>query len=330
MPGRRRFLAAGATLLAAPARAQPLAGGRPLRLIVPFPPGGAVDILGRLVAERLGPALGQTVVVENRGGAGGNIGTDALAKSAPDGSTIGLVGASTLCAAPFLYRMLAFDPQRDLAPVSAITTGPVLCVVNAETAVKRGWSDFAALITWARANPERVTMGSSGTGTTSHLTIAAVNQATGARITHVPYRGGGPAISDLLSGTIDMMFDVMPALMPHVEAGRFKPLAVSSAGRLPFLPDVPGMRDLAALGLGDLDIQSWNAVMAASGTPTPVLLQLNEAVRRIAADPAFVERLRPLGYQVLTSETPDALAARIRAETPRWKRLVEISGAQLD
>ena len=330
MPGRRIILAAGASWLAAPALAQPIAGGRPVRLIVPFPPGGAVDIVGRLLAERLGPVLGQPVVVENRGGAGGNIGADALAKSPADGSTIGLIGATTLCAAPFLYHSLAFDPQRDLAPVSNVTTGPVLCVVNAETAAKRSWSSFAALIAWSKAHPERVTMGSSGTGTTSHLTIAAVNQATGARITHVPYRGGGPAISDLLAGTIDMMFDVMPALMPHVEAGRFRPLAVSSAERLPFLPEVPGMRDLAFLGLGDIDIQSWNAVMAPGGTPPDLLLHLNEAVRRVADDAALVERLRPLGYQVLTSAAPDALADRIRAETPRWKRLVEISGARLD
>ena len=289
-----------------------------------------MDILGRLLTERLGPALGQNVVVENRGGAGGNIGADALAKATPDGSTIGLISATTLCAAPFLYKSMAFDPQKDLAPVSMVTTGAVLCVVNAETAAKKGWTDFPALIAWAKAHPEEVRMGSSGTGTTSHLTISAVNQATGARITHVPYRGGGPAINDLLAGTIDMMFDVMPALMPHVESGKFKALAVSSAQRVPILPNVPGMADLAALGLGDLDIQSWNAVMTTTGTPDPVVQQLAEAVRTAAADPALVARLRPLGYQVITSETPAALAARIQAETPRWKRLVEISGAQLD
>ena len=331
MPGRRPFLLAAALLGApVPTIAQPIAGGRPLRLIVPFPPGGAVDILGRLLAERLGPALGQNVVVENRGGAGGNIGADALAKAIPDGTSLGLISATTLCAAPSLYRTMAFDPQKDLAPVSMVTTGAVLCVVNAETAAKRSWTDFASLIAWSKAHPEEVRMGSSGTGTTSHLTIAAVNQATGARITHVPYRGGGPAINDLLAGTIDMMFDVMPALMPQVEAGKFKPLAVSSAQRVPILPDVPGMADLAGLGLGDLDIQSWNAVMTTTGTPAPVIAQLSEAVRRVAAEPAFIERLRPLGYQVITSPTPEALADRIRAETPRWKRLVELSGAQLD
>ena len=152
----------------------------------------------------------------------------------------------------------------------------------------------------------------------------------GARFTHVPYRGGGPAIQDLLSGSIDMMFDVMPALMPHVEAGRFKPLAVSSAKRLPILPDVPGLAEWGALGLGDLDIQTWNAVMAPGGTPEPAVKTLFDAVRGAAAQPEFVERLRPLGYTVQTSESPEALAARIREETPRRESLVRASGARLD
>ena len=332
MVGRRDILlgAAATGLFAAPAVAETPGGGRPIRLIVPFPPGGAVDILGRLLAERLGAALSGTVVVENRAGAGGNIGADAVAKASPDGGTIGVIGVTTLCAAPSLYRNLPFDPQRDLAPVSAITTGAVLCVVNAETARRNGWTDFPALVAWARANPEAVRMGSSGTGTTSHLTVEAVNRATGARITHVPYRGGGPAINDLVSGTIDMMFDVMPALMPHVEAGRFKPLAVSSAKRLPILPDVPGLAEWGALGMGDLDIQTWNAVMTARGTPEPIVRALFDAVRQVAGQAEFVERLRPLGYTVSISESPAALAARVRDETPRWESLVRASGARLD
>jgi len=173
-------------------------------------------------------------------------------------------------------------------------------------------------------------MGSSGTGTTSHLTVEAVNRATGARILHVPYRGGAPAINDLLAGNIDMMFDGMPALMPHVESGKIRPLAVSSAERLPILPEVPGMRDFAALGLGDLDIQTWSAIMAPAGTPEPVVARLFEAVRALAAQADFAERLRPIGYTIITSESPAALAARIREEAPRWERLVRISGAQLD
>lgn len=329
MPARRAILSASLLAAATPALAQP-AGGRPVRLIVPFPPGGAVDILGRLVAERLGAALGQTVLVENRGGAGGNIGADAVAKATPDGTTLGIIGVANLCAAPFLYKTMAFDPQKDLAPVSAIVTGAVLCVVNAETAAKNGWTDFPSMVAWGRAHPEEIRMGSSGTGTTSHLTIEAVNRATGARITHVPYRGGGPAINDLLAGTIDMMFDVMPALMPHVGSGKFKPLAGSSAQRLTILPEVPGLAEFGALGLGDIDIQTWNAIMAPAGTPAPVVQRLFEAIRQVAAQPEFVERLRPLGYTTILSDSPAALAARIREETPRWERLVRISGAQLD
>jgi tripartite-type tricarboxylate transporter receptor subunit TctC len=326
----RRTLLASTALLATPALAQPVAGGRPVRLVVPFPPGGAVDILGRLVADRLGPALGQTVVVENRGGAGGNIGADAVARAPADGSTIGIIAVTTLCAAPFLYKTLSFDPQKDLAPVSEIITGAVLCVVNAQTAQKNGWTDFPSLIAWAKAHPGEVRMGSSGTGTTSHLTIEAVNHATGAQITHVPYRGGAPAINDLVAGTIDMMFDVMPALLPHVEAGRFKALAVSSAKRLPFLPQIPGLSEFGQLGLGDMDIQTWSAIMSSGGTPDAVVQRLFQAVKQAAAQPELAEKLRPLGYAVQTSESPAALAELIRRETPRWKALVESSGVTLD
>jgi tripartite-type tricarboxylate transporter receptor subunit TctC len=334
MPGRRDLLLAVGPLLAAPAisYAQPIAGGRPIRIIVPFPPGGAVDIQARLIADRLAPALGggQTVVVENRSGAGGILGADVVAKAAPDGTTIGLIGVTTLCAAQYLYSRLPFDPARDLAPVTQISTGALLCVVNAETAARRGWNDFRALIAWSKANPDQVRMGSSGTGTTSHLNIEAVNRFSGARILHVPYRGGGPAINDLLAGTIDMMFDVMPALMPHVESGKFKALAVSSAQRLDILPQVPSMRDFADLGLGEMDVQTWNAVMTAPGTPDPVVARLAEGVKAVAAQPEFVQRMRPIGYQTVVSDSPAALAAKIEQERPRWQRLVEISGARLD
>ncbi len=328
---RRTLLAAlAAAPLASPALAQTVGGGRTVKLVVPFPPGGAVDILGRLVGERLGAVLGQTVVVENRGVAGGNIGDDAVERAPADGTTIGIIGVTTLCAAPTLYKTLSFDPQKDLAPVSEVVTGAVMCVVNAQTAAKHGWTDFPSMIAWAKAHPGDVRMGSSGTGTTSHLTIEAVNRATNAQITHVPYRGGGPAISDLVAGTIDMMFDVMPALMPHVEGGRFKALAVSSAKRLPFLPNIPGLAEFTNLGLGHIDIQTWSAIMTSGGTPEPVLARLNQAVRQLAQQAEFADRLRPLGYTVITSETPAALAALIRAETPRWQELVRTSGVTLD
>jgi tripartite-type tricarboxylate transporter receptor subunit TctC len=334
---RRSFLAASASigsgLLCAqprPAAAQPVAGGRTVRLIVPFPPGGAVDILGRLLAERLQPVLGQNVVVENRGGAGGLIGAEAVAKGDRDGSIIGLIGVTTLAAFPYMHARMPFDPQKDLAPVGQITDGALLCVVNAETARRNGWTDLRALVQWSRANPDRVKMGSSGSGTSSHLNIEAINAASGARILHVPYRGGGPAINDLVAGTIDMMFDVMPALMPHVEAGRFMAMAVSSKARLAILPQVPGMGDFPDLGLEDHNVVTWNAIMAPGGTPEPVVTRLHAALAQVAAIPEFVERLKPLGYGTVTSTTPSALAGLIEEERPRWKRLVEISGARLD
>ena len=332
---RRGLLAAGATLLAAPAlpspaSAQPVAGGRPVRLIVPFPPGGAIDILGRLMAERLGPALGQSVIVENRGGAGGIIGADAVAKGEKDGTVIGLIGVTTLAAFPFMTARLPFDPARDLAPISQITDGALLCVVNAETARRRGWTDFRKLVEWSRANPEQVKMGSSGSGTSSHLNIEAINNFASAKILHVPYRGGGPAINDLLSGTIDMMFDVMPALMPHVESGRFLAFAVSSKARLAILPNIPGMGDFADLGLGNHNVVTWNAIMAPGGTPEPVIQRLHQAVLAVAADAGFQNRLKPLGYGTVTSPNPAALTALVEQERPQWRRLVEISGARLD
>ncbi|WPB84009.1 Bug family tripartite tricarboxylate transporter substrate binding protein [Sediminicoccus rosea] len=323
---RSLILGAAALPLAAPAIAQ----GRPLRIIVPFPPGGAVDILGRVLAERLPAALGTPVVVENRGGAGGLIGADALAKGDRDGTMIGLISVTTLCAFPFMTSRLPFNPRTDLAPVTQITDGALLCVVNAEKARREGWSDFRRLVTWSRANPEQVKMGSSGTGTTSHINIEAINAEAGAKILHVPYRGGGPAITDLLAGTIDMMFDVMPALMPHVTAGRFLPLAVSSAARLSILPDVPGMADFADLGLGRHDVVTWNAVMAPGGTPPEHIQRLHAAIRAVGAQSEFVERLKPLGYGTVVSPTPAALTALIERDTPNWQRLVQLSGARLE
>jgi len=323
---RNLLLGAAALPLAAPALAQ----ARPLRIIVPFPPGGAVDLLGRILAERLPPVLGTGVVIENRGGAGGMIGADALAKGDKDGTVVGLIGVTILCAFPFMTNRLPFNPRTDFAPVTQITDGAMLCVINAESARRNGWTDFRRLIAWARANPEGVKMGSSGTGTTSHINIEAINAATGARILHVPYRGGGPAITDMLSGTIDMMFDVMPALMPHVASGRVLPFAVSSAARLAILPDVPGMGDFADLGLGQHDVVTWNAVMAPGGTPAEHITRLHAALRTVAAVPELIERLKPLGFGTVVSETPAALAALIEQETPKWQRLVQVSGARLE
>jgi tripartite-type tricarboxylate transporter receptor subunit TctC len=331
---RRRVLLAsalaGPAVVARRSSAQPIAGGRPIRLVVPFPPGGAVDLLGRLLSERMQPFLGNQIVVDNRGGAGGNIGMDNVAKSPPDGTTIGIGSTATLIANEYLYTRLPYNPRTDFSLVSRVTNGTVLCVVNARTARERGWTTFRDLIAWSKANPDKVSMGSSGVGTTSHFMISLVNERTKAGITHVPYRGGGPAITDLLAGTIDMMFDVMPALMPHVAAGRIVPLAVGSADRLAILPEVPGMKDLADLGLGDIDMQTWNGIVGPAGMPAEAVAALGDTLRRLAADAAYVERLAPLGYTALADASPAAFAAVIEAERPRWEAIVKLSGARVE
>jgi tripartite-type tricarboxylate transporter receptor subunit TctC len=330
----RRDLLTGATLAvpalalgtgAARAQAFP---SRPMRIVVPFAPGGAVDITARLIAERLPAILGQPVQVENRGGAGGNLGADAVAKAEKDGHTLLLGTVTILTANKFLFqRGMPFDPIRDFAPVTRVSTGTVLLVVNSG----RPWRTFAELIEHARRNPGRLTMGSSGTGTISHLTISTVARAAGVDITHVPYRGGGPAITDLLSGTIDMMFDVMPALMPHVREGRFRALAVGSADRVDYVPgieDVPGMREL--MPQSGIDMQSWYAVSAPAGTPPDRIATLHRAITQVVQTDDFRTRLEPLGFKPIVDETPAAFGAYMREQERVWEGIVKASGASLD
>jgi tripartite-type tricarboxylate transporter receptor subunit TctC len=301
---------------------------RPIRLVVPFPPGGAVDITGRLLGEKLPAILGQPLVIENRGGAGGNLGADVVAKAEKDGHTLLLGTATMLAANKFMYRRsMPFDPIRDFAPVTRVSTGTVLLVVNSD----KPWKTFGELIDYARANPGKVSMGSSGTGAVSHLTISAVSRAAGVDITHVPYRGGGPAITDLLAGTIDMMFDVMPALMPHVREGRFRALAVGSADRVDFVPgleNVPGMKEL--LPNSGIDMQSWYAITAPAGTPDDRIQKLHQAVVQVARLPEFREKLEPLGFEPIVDESPAAFGAYMREQEKFWQAIVEASGATLD
>lgn len=325
---RRALAALPALALPGIARAQGWAPSRSIRLVVPFAPGGAVDITGRLLAERLQPILGQTLVVENRGGAGGNLGADVVAKAEGDGHTILLGTASILAANKFLYqRGMPFDPIRDFAPVTRVSTGTVLLVVNGD----RPWRSFADLVAAAKAAPGRISMGSSGTGTPSHLTLASINRAAGMDINHIPYRGGGPAITDLLAGTIDMMFDVIPALMPHVRTGRFRPLAVGSAERIAYVPElreVPGMKEL--LPNSGIDMQSWYGMALPARTPAPVVARWHEALVQVIRSQDFRDRLSPLGFEPIADESPAAFATYVNQQLGVWERLVRDSGASLE
>jgi tripartite-type tricarboxylate transporter receptor subunit TctC len=301
---------------------------RPLRIVIPFPPGGAVDSLGRVLADRLAPVLEQPVVVDNRSGGGGLIGADAVAKAVPDGTTIGVIGAATLCAAPFLQQSMPFDVARDLRAVTQITDSAVLLGVNATVAAGRGWVDMAALLAWARANPGAFRVAHAGAATVSHLVMSALVTQSRAELTLVPYRGGAQAATDLIAGTIEGSADLPSALIPLAEAGRVRLLGTSSGARLGLLPNVPAFAETP--GLEGFDVRSWNAIMVPAATPEPEVARLHAAIRRVGTDGGFREALRPLGYDAVTSESPPAAGAMIAAETPRWRRLVEISGARVE
>lgn len=325
MLSRRAALLAPLAIASAPALAQPAWPTRPVRIVVPIAAGGALDITARMLAERLQTILGQPFVVENRAGAGGNIGSQHVAQSPADGYTLMLAAANTLAGNKFLYgTRMPIDPTRDLGPVTRVSSGTILLVVNAQ----RPWRSFAELIAAARAAPGQISMGSSGTGTTSHLFIERLKRAAGVDITHVPYRGGGPAIQDLVAGTIDMMFDVMPALMPHVREGRFRPLAVGSAQRVTYVPgleQVPGMEEVMP-GAG-IDAQVWYALVSPPNLPRPILDRLHASVTQVVRAPDFGQRLVPLGFQPVVDASPEAFLEFWRGEEQRWRQLVEISGA---
>ena len=322
---RRTLLAlSAAALAAAPARA---ATGT---LIVPYPPGGAVDILGRLIAEALEPRLAKTIVVENRGGAGGSIGTGALARSAPDGDTLGLLNVTQMIANKYLYERLPYDPDADLTPITRVATGTVLCVANKESAGAKRWGSFRDLIAWAKTHPDETRMGSSGVGTISHLGIELVKARTGASILHVPYKGGGPAIVDLLGGVIDIMFDVIPALAPLVRDGRVVPLAVGSAERISAFPDVASMKEFSDIGLGEVDIQTWYGLAGPKGLSEETRDGVFAAARDAMADAGVRGRLEPGGFTPVTDASPEAFAKLIADQNSYWRELVRISGAKLE
>jgi tripartite-type tricarboxylate transporter receptor subunit TctC len=321
----RRPLLLAALALSCPARAQPR---RPLRIVIPFPPGGAVDSLGRVLADRLAPVLEQAVVVDNRSGGGGLIGADAVAKAAPDGTTIGIIGAATLCAAPFLQPSMPFDVARDFRAVTQITDSAVLLGVNAALAGQRGWTSLGALLDWARANPGAFRVAHAGAGTVTHLAMSALNTGARVELTLVPYRGGAQAATDVVAGTVEGSADLPSALIPLAEAGRIRLLGSTSGTRLALLPEVPAFAETP--GLQGFDIRSWNVILAPAATPEAEINRLFAGIRQVAAAPAFRDALRPLGYDAAPSASPAAATQLIRDETPRWQRLVQASGAKVE
>ncbi len=320
---KKRDLLAGLALLpwATPALAQEYPS-RPIRLLVGFAAGGSTDVFARAIAPRLQALLGQPVVIENRPGAGGNIATEATARSAPDGYTLLLGTIGPLAINPTLYGNLSFDPLKDLTPVSLVGEVPNVLAVP----VDRPFRSVADIIAAAKARPEALNFGSSGIGSAGHLAAEQLNLMAGIRTTHVPYRGGGALLPELIAGRMDYSFTTALNGIPQAEAGKLRILGVPNGKRVPLLPEIP---TIAESGLPGFDGVDWAAMMAPPGLPAPILTKLNAAMQSLLKEPELVAAMAARRL-VLEASTPEALAEFLRQETTRWAPVVRASGARPD
>jgi len=317
----RRAALLGCALLPGLARAETWPT-RPIRLIVPYPPGGASDITARLVAPEMTTSLGQSLIVENRGGAASITGTQAIATAPADGYTLGVVDTAFLVNPALFGARLPYDTLRDFTAVSILVRAPLALVVPASAS----WRDVAQLVAEAKAKPGEISFGSAGNGTAVHMAGEQLRQAGGFTYLHVPYRGGGPMIADLLSGRVQMAFGTVPAVAEHVRAGRLRALAVTGNHRAPMLPDVPSM---AEAGFAAVDAALINALVGPAGLPEAVVARLAEAARAAVTNPAARARFAELGFEPV-GDTPAEARAAFGAEIPRWEQLVRDAGITVD
>ncbi len=309
--------------LALPAHAQRTAyPDRPIRLIVPFPPGGGNDILARVVALRLGESLGQQVIVDNRGGAGGIIGNSTAAASAPDGYTLCLGSMGGLAHNPALRPNLSYDPTRDFAGVSMLATSPFILVVNPAVPA----ASLKELLALARAKPGALNYGSSGSGSSLHMTGEFFKHATGVNIVHVAYKGTAPAITDLIAGQVQLVLSTMPPPLPHVKSGKLRALGVTTLTRAKAAPEVP---TIAEAGVPGFEVQNWQGLVAPSKTPAAIIERLNREIGKVLAAPAMTEVLGAQGLDPV-STTPAQFDKLIRDEILKWRKLVQATGIRID
>ena len=294
---------------------------KPLTLIVPFSAGGTTDILARIVGQALGQELGQTIIIENKPGAGGNIGAQQASRAKADGYTLfmGTVGTHAINQA--LYKKLPYDPAKDFAPLSRVANVPNLLVAHPS----RPYKTVQEMIAYAKKHPGEVTYGSPGSGASPHVSGALFQSMTGAELTHVPYKGSAPAISDLLGNQIAVMFDNMPSAIQHVRSGKLRPIAVTTAKRSPELPDVP---TIAEAGVPGYEATSWFGLWAVAGTPAPILTKLQTALTKVLKDPAVAKKIADQGGEVVI-ETPAQFDAFIKSEAAKWGKVVKESGAEV-
>ncbi len=293
-----------------------------VRVVVPYPAGSTPDTIGRTLAEQLQKALGQPFIVENRSGAGGNIGAEAVARAPADGHTLLVGGNGPVAINKHLYKRLAYDPERDLAPISLLATAPQLLVVRPELKL----AGFKEFVEHVRRAPDKLSYASVGAGSASHLTMELLKSNAQLVLLHVPYRGFPPAVTDMLGGSVDAMFAIIPAVLPHIRAGKMVPLAVTALQRSPLAPEVPSV---AELGLPQLESLAWNGLLAPTGTPPGVIARLSAETARGMRDPQTREALARLGFDVVAG-TPEELAHWIRLESEKWARVIRASGATAD
>lgn len=295
---------------------------KPIRLIVPFPPGGSTDIAARVLAEPMARILGQPVVVENRGGAGGSIGMQELARSAPDGLTYGVATVSTHGVNPAVYKNLPYDPIKNFAPVTQLVQAPGVLLVNSNLPVK----NFNEFLAYLKANPDKLSYASTGNGTISQMWAELFKTSTGTKMTHVPYKGAGPALNDLLGGQVMVYFDQVASAMPHIQSGKLRALAVSWPTRLETLPEVP---TYAEVNLASNNEPSWFGLIAPAGTPADQLNRMRDAAVKAMQEPAVRDRLASMGL-FPSGTTPAQFGDTIKKEIEKMQRLTKATGISID
>jgi tripartite-type tricarboxylate transporter receptor subunit TctC len=331
--GRRMAIAAvaatAAALLAGPAAAQSAWPNKPVRIVVPFAPGGTTDILARAIAPELSKAFGQQFVVENRAGAGGNIGADVVAKAPNDGYTLLMGTVGTQSINKWLYARMPFDPQKDFVPITLVAGVPNVMVVNTEKAAARNIRTVEDFVKYAKANPGKLNMASSGNGTSIHLAGELFKAMTGTYMTHFPYGGSGPALLALVGGDMDVMFDNLPSSMQLIKAGKLKALAVTSSQRSAALPELPTVEQAGGTALKGFDASSWFGLLAPAGTSMDIVNRVQQETAKALNAPAVKERLVANGA-IPSGNTPAEFAKLIDAELKKWQPVVKASGAKVD
>ncbi len=299
--------------------------GKNITYLVPFPAGGTTDVLARLIGQKLGAVLGTTVIIDNKGGAGGSVGSEVGARAAPDGFTLigGTISSHAINVS--LYPKIGYDPQKSFAPVTLIGTNPVVLVVSQSSPYKT----LKDILEASKAKSGGLSSASAGTGTSQHLALELLAFKSGVKFTHIPYKGSGPAIQDAIGGQVDMMFDTTVVAGPHIQSGKLRAIAVTSAHRLASMPDVPTVAESGVPGLKDFEVVSWQAIFVPAGTPVPVVDRLHNEIRKILATPDMQDKLKGFGMEP-TDMTTAQIAAFQKNEVEKWAQVIKAAGIKAD